>query len=88
MVIKWSEFNQWSGDRLRSGTNPHLSELEQLRFVWDLYVKDDRFREFHLYPVDSDQGLCIIRADSFEREFKDLVEVWEKLKARNGWGNK
>lgn len=91
MVIQWIEFNHTSGDRLRSGTNPQLSENEQLKFVWDLYAGDGRFRDFHLYPTDADQGLCILRAHYFSKEWYDIdfegfLKTWETVKTRNKWG--
>jgi len=89
LILKFKIYDHYRGNLITSGSNPHLTEREQVITALELAKKQPEDVTLHLYPLGTDRGLFFVRPWSYslfntdeEGKFPDLTTRQEAC-----WGD-
>ena len=66
LLLKFKIYDHYRGNLITSGSNPHLTEREQVIAALELAKKQPEDVTLHLYPLGKDRGLFFVRPWSYQ----------------------
>lgn len=66
LILKFKIYDHYRGYLITSGTNPHLTEREQVIAALELTKKQPDEATLHLFPLSTDKGIFFVRPWSYQ----------------------